>query len=138
MNVIAKGRKKIYTIKPNLYINNKLLVCIWVRRLRLRLRFSVLFFFTRFGTNFTVTALFMHCAWTVAAKFDLSNNFQPISAHCALFTDPQISFFSNFFIKNWSHGTIHTFKNYFATVFFSFSFQFSTVSKLSREKILHQ
>ena len=138
MNVIANGRKKIYTIKPNLYINNKLLVFIWVRRLRLRLRFSVLFFFTRFGTNFTVTALFMHCVWTVATKFDLSNNFQPISAHRALFTDPQISFFSNFFIKNWSHSTIHTFKNYFVTVFFSFSFQFSAVSKLSREKILHQ
>ena len=34
----------------------------------------------------------------------------------ALFMDPQISFFINFFIKNWSHGTIYTFKNYFATV----------------------
>ena len=49
------------------------------------------------------------------------------SAHRALFTDPQILFFSHFFIKNGSHGTIHTFKNYFAMVFFSF--QFSTVSK---------
>ena len=35
----------------------------------------------------------------------------------ALFMDPQISFFINFFIKNGSHSTIHTFKNYFATVF---------------------
>ena len=34
--------------------------------------------------------------------------------------EPQISLFSNFFIKNGSHGTIHIFKNYFATVFFSF------------------
>ena len=34
--------------------------------------------------------------------------------------DPQISLFSNFFITNGSHGTIYTFKNYFATVFFSF------------------
>ena len=41
--------------------------------------------------------------------------------------DPQISLFSNFFIKNRFHGTIYTFKNYFATVFFSF--QFSTISK---------
>ena len=40
----------------------------------------------------------------------------------ALFTDPQISFFINFFIKNGSHITIHTFKNYFATVFSVFSF----------------
>ena len=39
----------------------------------------------------------------------------------------QISLFSNFFIKNGSHDTIHTFKNYFTIIFFSF--QFSTVSK---------
>ena len=49
--------------------------------------------------------------------------------HCeqctrALFIDPQISLFSNFFIKNGSHGTIHTFKNYFATMFSVFNFQF--------------
>ena len=36
--------------------------------------------------------------------------------------DPQISLFNNFFIKNGSHSTIHTFKNYFATVFSIFSF----------------
>ena len=35
--------------------------------------------------------------------------------------DSQISFFSNFFITNESHGTIHTFKNYFTTVFLVFS-----------------
>ena len=51
--------------------------------------------------------------------------------------NPQISLFSNFFIKNGSHGTIYTLKNYFATVFFSFQFQFSAVSKqtLSEENI---
>ena len=38
--------------------------------------------------------------------------------------DPQISRFSNFFIKNWSHGTIYTFKDYFATIFLVFNFQF--------------
>ena len=42
----------------------------------------------------------------------------------ALFMDPQITLFNNFFIKNESHGTIHTFKNYFATVFSVFNFQF--------------
>ena len=42
----------------------------------------------------------------------------------ALFTDPQISFFINFFIKNGSHGTIYTFKNYFTTVISAKSFQF--------------
>ena len=35
----------------------------------------------------------------------------------ALFTDPQIPLFNNSFIKNGSYGTIHTFKNYFATMF---------------------
>ena len=49
------------------------------------------------------------------------------SAYCALFTDPQISLFNNFFIKNGFYGIIHTFKNYFAIVFFSF--HFSAVSK---------
>ena len=39
-----------------------------------------------------------------------------------LFTDPQISLFSNIFIKNRSHGTIHTFKNYFITMFSIFNF----------------
>ena len=38
--------------------------------------------------------------------------------------DPQISLFSNFFIKNGSHGTIYTFKNYFAIVISAISFQF--------------
>ena len=99
-------------------------MCVWVRCLRLR--FFFFFLFPRvLGQILLLRLLFMHCAWTVAAKFDLSNDFQPINAHCALFTDPQISLFNNFFIKNGSHSTIYTFKNYFATVFFSFQFQFS-------------
>ena len=39
-----------------------------------------------------------------------------------LFTYPQISLFNNLFIKNEFYGTIHTFKNYFTTVFSVFSF----------------
>ena len=35
--------------------------------------------------------------------------------------DPQTSFFSKIFIKNGSHGTIYTFKNYFVAVFSVFS-----------------
>ena len=65
--------------------------------------------------------------WTVATKLDFSNFLKPISAHSVLFTDPQISLFNNFLIKNGSHSTIYTFKNYFVTVFFNF--QFSAVSK---------
>ena len=44
---------------------------------------------------------------------------------CLLFTVPQIILFSNFFIKNGSHNTIYTFKNYFATVFLVSVFSFS-------------
>ena len=39
--------------------------------------------------------------------------------HCS--RDPQTSFFNKTFIKNGSHSTIYTFKNYFATVFLVFS-----------------
>ena len=52
-------------------------------------------------------------AWTIIANVD----FPLWTVICALFTDPQISLFSNFFIKNGPHGTIHTFKKYFAAVF---------------------
>ena len=41
--------------------------------------------------------------------------------HCS--QDSQTSLFINFFIKNGSHGTIHAFKNYFATVFSVFNFR---------------
>ena len=37
--------------------------------------------------------------------------------------DSQISFFTQTFIKNGYHDTIHTFKNYFTTVLLVFSFQ---------------
>ena len=43
----------------------------------------------------------------------------------ALFTNPQITLFSNFFFKNGSHNTIYTFKNYFAIVFSVSVFSFS-------------
>ena len=42
-----------------------------------------------------------------------------------MFTVPQITFFSNFFIKNGFHNTIYTFKNYFATVFSVSIFSFN-------------
>ena len=44
---------------------------------------------------------------------------------CVLFTVPQITLFSNFFIKNGSHNTIYTFKNYFVTVFSISVFNFN-------------
>ena len=42
--------------------------------------------------------------------------------------DSQNSLFNNFFTINGSHDTIHIFKNYFATIFSVFSFQFSIFS----------
>ena len=39
--------------------------------------------------------------------------------------DPQIALFNNFFIKNGSRDTIHTFKNYFTTVFSVSIFNFN-------------
>ena len=100
------------------------LVCVWEVRLcfpNARFAFSILFFFfcTRLWDQHG------YCSLTVAAKF----HFFHFSAQILQLTDPQISLFSNFFIENGSYGTIHTIKNYFATIFFIFSFQFSAVSK---------
>ena len=76
--------------------------------------FFFFFFFHAFWQN-AVTV-----QWIVTANVD----FLPQTVHYVLFMDPQISLFSNFFIKNGSHGTIYTFKNYFATVISAISFQF--------------
>ena len=57
-----------------------------------------------------------------AAIVDFVNGKQCIRA---LFTVPQITLFSHFFIKNGSHSTIYIFKNYFATVFSVSVFSFS-------------
>ena len=51
----------------------------------------------------------------------------------ALFMDPQIPLFSNFFIKNGSHDTIYTFKKYFVIVFSVSVFSFSK-NKLNPNK----
>ena len=86
------------------------------------LRFTFLRFPLFFFTPFPPTG------GTVHVRYMNSNrNFWPVfRKQCirALFTDPQISFFINFFIKNGSHSIIYIFKNYFATVFSVFSFQF--------------
>ena len=58
------------------------------------------------------------------AFFSLRSAFQcfPVGPVYYLW-DPQTSFFNKTFIKNGSYSTIHTFKNYFATVFSVFSFE---------------
>ena len=90
-------------------------------RWNLRSRFLLLFFFffssvwtvnllcrDKNHYSFTVVVLFMYCSSTVRA-------------------------FKN--IKNGSHGTFHTFKNYFATMFSVFSFQFSISATINSIQI---
>ena len=88
------------------------------------LRFCVFFFFffcRCFWLFNLFTVHFSSNSGTVHNKISLGMH---TSGSYLLFTDPQTSLFSNFFIKNGSHDTIYTFKNYFATVFSVFSFQF--------------
>ena len=63
---------------------------------------------------------FVFPSFFLAVIFDFSTT--PVGPVYCLWA-PQTLLFSNFFIKNESHGTIYTFKNYFATVFSIFSFQ---------------
>ena len=109
---------KIFEISFQLF--NFVLVWIHVYVLtRLRFAFLIFFFFsTRFGET---RLLFMYCSMNSNRKM---LTFLQQTVHHVLFMDPQISLFSNFFIKNGSHGTIYTFKNYFATVISAINFQF--------------
>ena len=76
-----------------------LYVSVWIHIRVCVSMFSLLFFF-------------------LVAIMDFSSmNSAPV--HCS--RDLKNSLFSNFFIKNRSHGTIYTFKNYFAIVFSVFS-----------------
>ena len=52
---------------------------------------------------------------------------------CALFTGPASMEFNKFCFKTRSHSTIHTFKNYFVTVFSAINFQFSTISGIQTD-----
>ena len=57
--------------------------------------------------------------------FFFRSAFQPakcfFSGLCSLFTESTNFIFNKIFIKNESHGTIYTFKNYFVIVFLVFS-----------------
>ena len=106
---------------------HSVLVPIWIQRFSLYLAvrlplfsFFFFFFFTHFRegetkftvyeTNVTVHALFWYCLCTVHGTH---------------------SYFIQKNIKNGSHSTIYTFKNYFVTVFSVFSFQFSISATIS-------
>ena len=103
----------------------------WAEIAETRMCVLAFFFFNAFQAFFFFYCLFTVAATVysllrlpVAAKFD----FFHFSTQILLFMNPHISLFSNFFIKNRSYGTIHTFKNYFVIVFFSFQFQFSVLN----------
>ena len=92
--------------KKNVYKGKAHYGGVWIRRLR----FLAFFFFFFHVFQGVMWLLFMNSSrkgWL----------FHGEQCTRALFTNPQIPLFSNFFIKNGSHGTIHTFKSYFAIVF---------------------
>ena len=67
-------------------------------------------------------------AFQISAFSSSSSFFQIFTVH-ALFMRPTATLFREKNIKNGSYGTIHTFKNYFVTLFSVFSFQFFNFSK---------
>ena len=90
-----------------------------VSMLRFLFFFSFFFFFVSCSRGQRL--LFMNSSRTFPT---FSSLYQSCGSR-ALFMNPQIPLFSNFFIKNESHDTIHTFKNYFAIVFSVSVFNFS-------------
>ena len=91
---------------------------VWVFLFCVFLFLFLFFFFFFFVTrNWRQRLLFIYYAWTVAENFDFSAIFSTLVGPVYCSRDPQTSLSSNIFIKNESHNTIHTFKNYFATVF---------------------
>ena len=77
----------------------------------LRMAFAFCFFFS--------FSFFFHAFLAFRDKFYCSRMVAALFVHCSW--DPQ-PLYSKKYIKNGSHGTIHTFKNYFVTVFSVFSF----------------
>ena len=98
-----------------------------------RLRFTIFFFFWHAFQEFHVLLRLLFI--NNSCNFWLFSYEQCIHA---LFTDSQTSLFNHFFIKNGSHGTIHTFKNYFATMFSVFNFRsnLSNFQLFTRDEIL--
>ena len=106
---ISFSHRSSHLCQPHLHQNSTLVVIVTVciPRPRFHLHVFCIFFFLLAFVDFggqilllwTVYALFTHCAYTVHVLKNVKNGF---------------------------HNTIYTFKNYFATVFSVFSFQFST------------
>ena len=88
-------------------------ICVFI------LAFSSSYFFFFFSFSFFSFMPFMETKFTV---HNCSSTVFALLQHCSRTTHGTHSHFIQKKIKNGSHGTIHTFKNYFATVFSVFSF----------------
>ena len=77
----------------------------------------------RLGQPFMICSLIVYFASVQEARFVYfsAEAFFFFFRSCILFTRLTSMEFSNFFFKIGSHGTIHTFKNYFLTVFLVFN-----------------
>ena len=96
-----EGKKKIRVkLRKTIYFYN---VCVWIRMTYMLLAFCIFFFFFSFLFFACVSILEdkIYCSYTVYV----------------LFKGLTTILLKNIYIKNWSHGTVHTFKNYFDIVF---------------------
>ena len=95
-------------------------MCVWIPSLRFQAAFCSFFFFFFFFFS-RVLGYCSYCSMNSNRKYWLSA-VNSVHMHCLRIH--KFHFLSIFLIKNGSHITNHTFKNYFATVFSVFSFQF--------------
>ena len=87
-----------------------------IARMRFTIHVSFFFLLLLLLLLFLLLLFFIYIFLAVVVDFSTVN-----SARVHYLRDPQTSLFSNFFIKNGSHSTIHIFKNYFVTMFLVFS-----------------
>ena len=120
INLILEPTSKVSNL-PNWKIETIEWLCIWICICVCAFesfvfsRFFFFFFLALMNSNLTVHA----CDYTVReTKLLFANCSNTVHA---LFIGPTITLFKKN-IKNGSHGTIHTFKNYFVIVFSVFSF----------------
>ena len=89
------------------HLDSCLQLCVW--------EFCIFFFFFFFFFQrlWIVTSIVHACYYTMRRQSYYSRTVVALFTHYSW--DLQSFYLKN--IKNWSHGTIHIFKNYFATVF---------------------
>ena len=85
-------------------------------------------YFTNFRLTINQRSLRLDCT-----KIISMHAFGVFSGFYALFTKHTDTFFNKNNFKTGSHDTIHTFKNYFATIFSIFNFQFSTITSIQTD-----